>query len=89
MVGFGLAGSEAGRAAGSAGSGEGGGVRIVVVRWIVLRGATSSSTARSRHPSATTRHVKTVVVTSVAVGMGTSYRAYLTYTPTFGISATP
>jgi len=33
--------------------------------------------------------VNTVVVRSVAVGMGTSYRACLTYTPTFGVSATP
>ena len=61
----------------------------MVVRWIVFRGGTGSSTARARHPSITTRHVNTVVVRSVAVGMGTSYRACLTYTPTFGVSATP
>jgi hypothetical protein len=87
MVGLGLAGSEAGMAAGLAGCGAGGGVRIVVVRWIVLPGGTGSSTAPARHPSTATRHVNTVVVRSVAVGMGTSYRASLTYTPTFDFLA--
>lgn len=81
MAGSRRAGSEAGTVAGTDGRGERGGVRMMVVRSSVLRDGTGSSTAGAPHPNTATTDVNTVVVISVAVGMGTSYRVSLTYTP--------
>lgn len=60
---------------------------MMVVRSIVLRDGTGSSTAGAPHPNTATTDVNTVVVRSVAVGMGTSYRVSLTYTPNLNLLA--